>query len=125
VTEPTDSHRPSQRAANDVDDAPLGAFAAKAYQDRRRRETIPGTAGLFGEPAWDILLMLFVAACERRKVSVAAACAAAGVPEAVALRWIGILENGGLILREGGDERRFVRLSPLTFADLTDYFGEA
>jgi hypothetical protein len=132
VTEPSDSHPPSKRAAppskraaNDGDDALLGASAAKVYRDRRRRETIAGTAGLFGEPAWDILLKLFVAACERRKVSVAAACAAADVPEAVALRWVAILENGGLILREGGAQRRFVRLSPLTFANLADYFREA
>lgn len=37
-------------------------LARQSYDDRRRREKIFKNESLFGEPAWDILLDLFIAA---------------------------------------------------------------
>jgi hypothetical protein len=108
--------------SNQWDDASLGDLARKAYADRRRRVGLPGTAGLFGEPAWDILLNLFIAARESRRVSLANACASAAVPEANALRWIAILERRGLIMGDGPDHDRYFRLSQETCESLVDYF---
>lgn len=108
--------------SNQWDDASLGDLARKAYADRRRRTGIPGTAGLFGEPAWDILLDLFIAARESRRVSLANACAGAAVPEASALRWIAILERRGLIVGEGPGHDRRLKLSPQAHESLVEYF---
>lgn len=108
--------------SNHWDDAALGDLARKAYADRRRRAAIPGTVGLFGEPAWDILLNLFIAARESRRVSVANACTNASVPEASALRWIAILEKRGLIVSDGPSHDQHLRLSPKTCESLIDYF---
>jgi hypothetical protein len=108
--------------SNQWDDASLGDLARKAYADRRRRAGLPGMAGLFGEPAWDILLDLFIAARESRRVSLANACASAAVPEASALRWIAILERRGLIVGNGPDHDRYLKLSPETCENLVDYF---
>ncbi|MCW1381318.1 MarR family winged helix-turn-helix transcriptional regulator [Novosphingobium sp. KCTC 2891] len=89
------------------------ALAHEFYVGRRRRERFL-TGDLFGEPTWDILLDLYVAARENRRVPTTSACIGAHVPPTTALRWLRILEARGLVEREddGRDGRRtFVRLT--------------
>ncbi len=72
--------------------------AAQDYGNRRaRRRFFP--AELFGEPAWDLLLDLFQARLEGKRISVTSACIGADVPLTTALRWIGVLEAEGLVER--------------------------
>lgn len=89
------------------------AVARELYAVRRRRlRHLP--ADLMGEPAWDMLLDLFLAAAEQRRVPTTSACIGAHVPPTTALRWLRIMEGRGLVEREqdGSDGRRtFVRLS--------------
>lgn len=89
------------------------AIAREVYAVRRRRhKALP--SDLFGEPTWDILLDLYIAAREDRRVPTTSACIGAHVPPTTALRWLRILETRGLIEREddGRDGRRtFVRLT--------------
>jgi len=54
-------------------------------------------AGLFADPAWDILLDLTAARAEHARVSVTSLCSASGVPPTTALRWIGQMTQGGLL----------------------------
>lgn len=101
-------------------------LARQTYDDRRRRNKIFRSDELFGEPAWDILLDLFIAAKERRRVSVTSACIGSAVPSTTALRWISILEREGLLTREAdpGDARRvYVRLSPRGYEAMLEYFS--
>ena len=103
-------------------------LARQTYEDRRRRTKIFRSDDLFGEPAWDILLDLFIAAKERRRVSVTSACIGSAVPSTTALRWITILEKQGLLLREAdpGDARRvYVKLSARGYAAMLEYFASA
>jgi hypothetical protein len=103
-------------------------LARQTYEDRRRRNKIFKSEELFGEPAWDILLDLFVAAKERRRVSVTSACIGSAVPSTTALRWISILERQGLLTREAdpGDARRvYVRLSPAGYEAMLEYFASS
>ncbi|TCM21996.1 DNA-binding MarR family transcriptional regulator [Novosphingobium sp. PhB165] len=103
-------------------------LARQTYDDRRRRTKIFGSEELFGEPAWDILLDLFIAAKERRRVSVTSACIGSAVPSTTALRWITILEKQGLLVREAdpGDARRvYVKLSARGYAAMLEYFASA
>ena len=72
-------------------------------------------SGLFADPAWDMLLDLFAAGIERRRVSVSSLCIAAAVPPTTALRWIGALHEAGLFERQAdpSDRRRaYIALSP-------------
>ncbi|MCY1672510.1 winged helix DNA-binding protein [Novosphingobium sp. SL115] len=89
------------------------ALAREVYAERRRRHKfLP--ADLFGEPTWDILLDLYIAAREDRRVPTTSACIGAHVPPTTALRWLRILEARDLVEREddGRDGRRtFVRLT--------------
>ncbi|MFC0203372.1 MarR family transcriptional regulator [Novosphingobium soli] len=103
-------------------------LARQTYDDRRRRTKIFRSDELFGEPAWDILLDLFIAAKERRCVSVTSACIGSAVPSTTALRWITILEKQGLLVREAdpGDARRvYVKLSARGYAAMLEYFASA
>lgn len=100
--------------------------ARNAYRDRRRRSDIFADATLFGEPAWDIMLDLFIAAKERKRLPVTSACIGAAVPATTALRWLTVLEEKGLIVREADatDARRvFVRLSSDGYEKMVAYFS--
>lgn len=110
-------------------DHPVWAeIARQTYEDRRRRGKIFRSDDLFGEPAWDILLDLFIAAKERRRVSVTSACIGSAVPSTTALRWITILEKHALLAREAdpGDARRvYVKLSARGYGAMLEYFASA
>jgi MarR family transcriptional regulator, temperature-dependent positive regulator of motility len=92
-----------------------GLRLAKAlYGLRRKRDSVSGRPSLFAEPAWDILLDLYIAHCRRADIQVSSVCLDAGVPSTTILRWIARLEDEGLIFREpdGSDaRRRYVRLT--------------
>lgn len=121
--------QPIENARNlPVKDSPIWAEHAKAhYRDRRRRATVFADPTLFGEPAWDILLDLFIAAKERKRLPVTSACIGSAVPATTALRWLTVLEEKGLIVRENdaNDARRvFVRLSTDGYEKMVAYFSE-
>jgi hypothetical protein len=78
------------------------------YKSRRNRELIFGHNDLFGEPAWDMIIDLFIASEEGKRVSVSSLCIASAGPMSTALRWITILENEGIVFRvaDKNDARR-------------------
>ena len=88
-------------------------FAEGEYRARRKRsEFVEGD--LLGEPAWDILLDLFIQGVRNKRISVSSACKASACPDTTALRWLASLEAKTLVERECSDlDRRvqFVRLS--------------
>jgi pyruvate/2-oxoglutarate dehydrogenase complex dihydrolipoamide dehydrogenase (E3) component len=63
---------------------------------RAQRDALLG-AHYFGEPAWDMLLDLFIARAEGRKTSSTSAALASRAPTTTALRYISILQQAGLI----------------------------
>ena len=91
----------------------LLAIAKAIYQGRQARARhFPGD--LMEEPAWDILLDLYIEKAQGRAVSISSACIASNVPSTTALRWLKVLEEGNWIIREedAKDRRRaFLRLS--------------
>jgi hypothetical protein len=110
------------------DDVRWLRHARRTYRNRRARTAIFADDTLFGEPAWDLLLDLFIAAKERKRVPVTSACIGAAVPTTTALRWLAVLEERGLVLREAdpSDARRvFVRLSAGAYAKMVSYFTRA
>ncbi|WP_338468517.1 winged helix DNA-binding protein [Novosphingobium sp. ZN18A2] len=85
------------------------------YKSRRERDDCAsGLRNLFGEPAWDILLDLFIAAQQGAQVQVSSVCLDANVPSTTLLRWLARLEREELITRAADDRdgrRRFVMLT--------------
>ena len=103
-------HRLAAHPNNEsMDAANLGQLAQEIIRSRRRRAEAFGHTDLFGEPAWDILLGLYVAAEAQQKLTVSAVCEISGVPQSTALRWIEKLEKKGWVYRtpDSNDRRRF------------------
>ena len=73
-------------------------MAARKELARRNVRTTVYDPDRFGEPAWDILLHLYVAAYEERMfILTKEAVVAANVPYTTALRWLNHLEQAGEI----------------------------
>lgn len=110
------------RPAADADADPAGsdsqasvpslmlARARRAFAARRRRQQVFGErADIFGEPAWDMLLDLYIALHEGKHVTVSNACASSGTATTTGLRWVATLAERGLVERiaDPKDGRRF------------------
>jgi DNA-binding MarR family transcriptional regulator len=80
-------------------------LARRHLAERRLRDEMLG-ADLFGEPAWDVLLTLFVAQEEGRKLCVTKLCDAVPVPSTTALRWIFALTGRRMLIRKGDPRNR-------------------
>jgi DNA-binding MarR family transcriptional regulator len=101
-------------------------LAQEIYSERQRRQDC-FQSDLFGEPAWDILLDLYIAAKQSKDIQTTSACVGANVPPTTALRWLTLLETRGLVERyeDPKDQRRtFVRLSLDGYARMTKYFHD-
>lgn len=122
VSETTDRPRPHRSAHTYL------VLARKAYALRRKRSAIFGNPDLFGEPAWDILLDLFIAQGEGKAVSVSSACIGSASPATTGLRWLGVLADEGLVVRENDPEdhrRVLVRLTRTGRAAMERFFDAA
>lgn len=94
----------------------LCVIAQAEYRTRRSRDALFKTEGLFSEPAWDILLDLFIAYVGGKTISISSACIASCVPQTTALRWIDALESAGFVGRyaDPKDRRRsLLKLTPV------------
>lgn len=109
-----------------LDDAALLETAERMIQERKSRNTaFPDMP--FGEPAWDILLDLFVAHIRGRSISVSSVCLAANVPPTTALRQTAYLESNGTLERRASatDARVFyLSLSPSTPESMRKYLRQ-
>lgn len=112
---------PPDPARRDVSDR---AIANAAYRARRARARfLPHD--LFFEPAWDMLLDLYVAACDGKSISTTSLCIASATPPTTALRYVNQLIDLGLAGRreDPKDARRtLVYLSERGHKALSSYF---
>jgi len=101
-------------------------IASSLYALRRRRDAAAPLKGLFGEPAWDILLDLFIAHCRGDDLQVSSVCIEASVPSTTILRWIARLESEGMLYRvadRADGRRRYVRLTQDGLAMMHNILG--
>jgi DNA repair protein RadC len=122
--------RPSERlrdSAAEATEANLALInARKTFRRRLLRRQLVGADELFGEPAWDILIDLFIHEGEERPVSTSSACIASGLPTSTALRLLQRLCDAGLLAREADRDdgrRTHIRLTPDLAHRLTAYFA--
>lgn len=67
-----------------------------------------------GEPSWDMMLDLYVADREGRRVDVSGLCLASGIAPTTALRYVDLLVDDGHISRVGDEKdgrRAFIEMS--------------
>ncbi len=94
---------------------PMDAARLRTMVRARRARERFFPADLFGEPAWDMLLDLALAAVEGHDVAVSSLCIAAAVPTTTALRWIKNLCDAGLFERR--DDPRDARRAFITLSE--------
>ena len=87
---------------------------AKRIRDVRDKRRAFLEPEVFGEPGWDILLSLFIAANEGYRMKIAAVCNESGVSDTTAQRWLVSLQELGLI-----EKRRNPLDARSTFVELT------
>lgn len=115
------------RGGLNIDQADDLRIAKAFYRIRRERSKVLPDR-LFGEPAWDMLLDLYVAEREGRDTSISSLCIAASVPGTTALRWIETLERFSLLYKRNDphDGRRiYVSLTEKGSAALKDFMLRA
>ncbi|MFG1190381.1 response regulator [Xanthobacter flavus] len=100
-------------AANGEDDPPASIARPnymKALVAARADRDAIFQAGLFSDPAWEMMLDLAVAEASARPISVTSLCIASGAPTTTALRRIDELEEVGLVKRvpDARDRRRIL-----------------
>lgn len=104
----------------------LSLWALDHLQARRQRgRYFPES--FFRDPAWDLLLDLYIAEAEDHPVRVTSACRAAAQSTTTGLRWVNILEEAGLVLRipDSVDGRAaFLRLTDDGWARMETYIQE-
>lgn len=99
-------------ARHHVDGAREKAALARTIVVGRRRRGQIFSEVRFGEPSWDMILELYLSACDGQSVDVTSLCRACSVSQTTALRHLDRLERQGLVRREAdvADGRRiFVR----------------
>lgn len=119
VPEPIASEHPHRRPHAEI------KRVRSAIRARSRRTDF-FSARLFSDPAWDILLELYLSELLQQRVSVSALGGSGGVAPTTVLRWLEILRTNGLIERTSDplDARRvFVTLSPEASKAMHDYFA--
>ncbi|QDP20424.1 hypothetical protein [Sphingomonas xanthus] len=80
-------------------------------------------ADLFGEPAWDMLLALYIGRCEQYRMKITALTMESHVPPTTALRWIDTLieRNYARKVPNPRDARStFVEMTDEAFDQMTD-----
>jgi DNA-binding MarR family transcriptional regulator len=103
----------------------LGSLARRLLDERRRRDAC-FPAGMFGEPAWDLLLTLFVAHEAGQQTFVTAALESASIAAGTGHRLLARLESQGLIVRRpapGSGKKKLVELTPSAVEQLTDFLA--
>jgi DNA-binding MarR family transcriptional regulator len=103
----------------------LHAVADRLYSERRRRERhFP--QGLFKEPAWDLMLALFIAREEGRELDLIQACEVAGVTPGAGRSLLAKMESEGLVARAKSNrnrKRQTVALTKHSIERLSDYLA--
>lgn len=85
-------------------------LSRRIFALRRLRAEIFGK-GMFGEPAWDTLLALYMEAGSGPKLTVGQLSGLTDTPPTSAIRWLDYLEHHGLVRREPHPtDRRSVRV---------------
>jgi DNA-binding MarR family transcriptional regulator len=83
---------------------------------------------LLTDPAWDMLLDLFIQKIRRRRVSTSSLCLTTNVPRTTALRWIDVLQEEGLLHRSAvhdDDRLEVVEITPAAFHQMRRFIEDS
>lgn len=114
---------PRRQPSSDRQETALEA-ALRAYDNRQARTEFIGDHSIFGEPAWDMLLDLFIRQAQQEQISIKSACRQSQGPASTAMRWLNVLEHNGLIAVKqdpGDNSRHLVHLTAAGYEGMLRY----
>lgn len=91
----------------------LDRLACDIYSTRRERQRYLDDS-LFGEAAWDMLLLLYWADAHGHGLNTNILTRATGAPNSAALRWLKVLESKGLVVQRQDTSGHLTRIVGLT-----------
>lgn len=97
---PDDGNRPVEPRSKSSNRWEVRAEIARRYLKLRADRAAIANGYLLSDPAWDILLDLFVAHISGRQISVSSACIASRRPQTTSLRYIDRMLQQGLLRRD-------------------------
>jgi hypothetical protein len=103
----------------------LIGFARQILAGRQQRDRYFDPV-LFSNPAWDILLNLYVAAADDRAMSALDSCGASAMPESVVLRWLSYLKQDEMVIESANPRhprQTLLRLSEQARLTIRSYLG--
>ena len=89
----------SVKPASDTSRAALVARAREEFGNRRRRSSV-FQRSMFGEPAWDMLLALYILDVSGQRLTTGTLMHFSGAPITTARRWLDYLVENGLAQRD-------------------------
>lgn len=92
---------PATASSKSCSTGPTSKQLRQLLEARRARANFFGVH-LFSDPAWDMLLMAYVAFLDEEKLLVATLCREGAVPATTTLRWVRALESDGLLAHRDG-----------------------
>jgi len=105
--------------------ADLTEFARQILAGRKQRERFFDPV-LFSNPAWDILLNLYLADADGQSVDLFESCGPSAVPHGVALRWLAYLKQEEMVIEipdPAQTGRTVIQLSEQTRLTISAYLG--
>lgn len=114
------------KTAVDPNTSVLLARARIEFENRRRRTRFFGQS-MFGEPGWDMLLALYLQHAAGPRQTLGRLLQLSGLPPSTGKRWLDVLSEEGLVMREAHpyDARTyFVRLTKKAHELLDAHFSE-
>lgn len=98
--------------------------AQKALRDRQLRTDFVGNAEMFGEPAWDILLDLFIRQTNDEATCKLPANIGPDTRPSTVLRWLNVLQQNDLLRFESDpsdQSHHLIRLTPAGYEGMMRY----
>ena len=118
------------KGGSKIEAIPFQTFRSAAMMElsrRRYRRRLFNEFDIFSDPAWDILLELFVVNGADSRLCVTAIGLESGVATTTIIRWISIIEKYGLVRRspDYSDKRRiWVHITNKGSAIMREYFSK-
>ena len=101
--------------------------ASRLLEERRLRGEHLPLSDLLGEPAWDVLLFIFVSQAKGKGAKVEGLAFASRIPVAHALRWLERLESREMVFAyrdEENDGEVFLRLTSKGHSAMSQYLHQ-
>ena len=117
----------SEPSGDDAADLRALRNAEVTFRRRILRSQILDGSEHFGEPAWDILLDLFIHEAKDQRLSMSALCVTAAIPTSSAMKLIQRMCDDGILQRspDTADGRRsLINIAPTVAHRLRAYFAE-